>query len=42
VHVVSYELPDLLMHYVLNVAEGSALGAKTLVDRQLHAVGVLP
>jgi hypothetical protein len=42
VHVVSYELPDLLMHYVLNVAEGSALAAKTLVDHQLHAVGVLP
>jgi UDP-MurNAc hydroxylase len=42
VHLVSYELPDLLMHYVLNAAEGSALAAKTLVDRQLHGVGVLP
>jgi UDP-MurNAc hydroxylase len=41
VHVAPYELPDLLMHYVLNVAEGSALAAKTLVSRQLQSVGAL-
>jgi hypothetical protein len=29
------------MHYVLNVAEGSALAAKTLVSRQLQSVGAL-
>jgi beta-lactamase family protein len=39
VHVSPYELPDLLMHYVLNVAEGSALAAKTLVGRQLQSIG---
>jgi beta-lactamase family protein len=39
VHVSPYELPDLLMHYVLNVAEGSALAAKTLVGRQLESIG---
>jgi hypothetical protein len=32
-------LPDLLMHYVLNVMPGSERAAKTLVDRQLAALG---
>ena len=39
--MVPYELPDLLMHYVLSAAEGSALAAKTLVDHQLRNVGAL-
>ena len=30
-------LPDLLMHFLLNVAEGSERAAKTLVDRQIAA-----
>jgi Beta-lactamase superfamily domain len=42
VNIVPYELPDLLMHYVLNAAEGSALAAKSLVDHQLRGIGVLP
>ena len=31
-------LPDLLMHYLLNVAPRSELAAKHLVDRQLAAL----
>jgi len=41
VHVVPYGLPDLLMHYVLNAAEGSELAAKRLVDHQLRSIGAL-
>ena len=39
VHAIPYDLPDLLMHYVLNAAEGSATAAKTWVDHQLSDVG---
>ncbi|MDB5409284.1 MAG: hypothetical protein JWL84_4196 [Rhodospirillales bacterium] len=31
-------LPDLLMHYLLNVAAGSDLAAKHFADRQLEAL----
>lgn len=31
-------LPDLLMHYLLNVAPGSDLAAKHYVDRQIEAI----
>ncbi|MCI0429746.1 MAG: MBL fold metallo-hydrolase [Rhodospirillales bacterium] len=31
-------LPDLLMHYLFNVAPGSELAAKDLIDRQLAAL----
>lgn len=32
-------LPDLLMHYLLNVAPGSELAAKQQVERQIEAIG---
>ncbi|MFQ5984093.1 MAG: MBL fold metallo-hydrolase, partial [Alphaproteobacteria bacterium] len=35
VRVEPEPLPDLLMHYLLNVAEGSERAAKDLVDRQI-------
>lgn len=31
-------LPDLLMHYLLNVAPGSELAAKHYVDRQIEGI----
>jgi hypothetical protein len=38
VHLERRALPDLLMHYLLNVAVGSELAAKHYVDRQIEAL----
>ncbi len=39
---VKAPLPDLLMHYMLNVAPGSELAAKHHLESQLRQLGVVP
>jgi hypothetical protein len=42
VRVTPRELPDLLMHYLLNVAPGSELAVKQRIDREVHELGTAP